>query len=166
MFLINEVVILIGMKDYWNFIMFYDEIIDDFLDKFFYNLELGLYMDDDLFGGVVFVFSVFCIQCNFLQVFDFGNGNDGLFLFKGLDVVVGIVLDDVVFGIFLLFGFGKLWFVDFWFIFYIGVLNVIFYQLVIGKEGNFFVVGKLFIYNFLLNGGDMLCLNMVVLVID
>lgn len=67
MFFINEVVIFIGMKDYWNFLMFYEEIIDIILDLFFYNFELVLYMDDDQFGLVVLVFVFLCIQCNFFQ---------------------------------------------------------------------------------------------------
>lgn len=164
--LTNEAVIPIGMKDYWNSITPYDEIGDDLLDKFFYNPELGLYMDDDLFGGAVPAFSALRIQRNSLQAFDFGNGNDGLFPLKGSDAVAGTALDDAVFGTLLLPGPGKPRSVDLWPIFHTGAPNVIPYQLATGKEGNPLAAGKPFIHNFLPNGGDMLRLNMAVPVTD
>ncbi|NRB50465.1 MAG: DUF4331 domain-containing protein [Saprospiraceae bacterium] len=164
--LTNEAVIPIGMKDYWNSITPYEEITDDLLDKFFYNPELGLYMDDDLFGGAVPAFSALRIQRNSLQAFDFGNGNDGLFPLKGSDAVAGTALDDAVFGTLLLPGPGKPRSVDLWPIFHTGAPNVIPYQLATGKEGNPLAAGKPFIHNFLPNGGDMLRLNMAVPVTD
>lgn len=164
--LTNEAVIPIGMKDYWNSITPYEEITDDLLDKFFYNPELALYMDDDLFGGAVPAFSALRIQRNSLQAFDFGNGNDGLFPLKGSDAVAGTALDDAVFGTLLLPGPGKPRSIDLWPIFHTGAPNVIPYQLATGKEGNPLAAGKPFIHNFLPNGGDMLRLNMAVPVTD
>jgi hypothetical protein len=77
--LTNEAVIPVGKKDFWNALSPYDEITDTTLDQYFYNPELALYMDDDLFGGAVPAFSALRIQRNSLQSFDFGNGQDGLF---------------------------------------------------------------------------------------
>ncbi|MEZ5057012.1 MAG: DUF4331 family protein [Saprospiraceae bacterium] len=51
--LTNEAVIPIGFKDYWNALTPYEELGDTILDKFFYNPELALYMDDDQSGGAV-----------------------------------------------------------------------------------------------------------------
>ena len=164
--LTNEVVIPIGMKDYWNAITPYDEITDQSLDGFFYNPELALYMDDDLFGGAVPAFSALRIQRNSLQGFDFGNGQDGLFGLKGSAAVAGTALDDAVFGTLLLPGPGKPRSVDLWPAFHTGVPNVIPYQLATGKEGNPLAAGKPFVNNFLPNGGDMLRLNMAVPVTD
>lgn len=160
--LTNEVVIPVGMKDYWNSLTPYQEIADQTLDGFFYNPELALYMDDDLFGGAVPGFSKLRIQRNSLGAFDFGNGNDGLFALKGSAAVAGTALDDAVFGTLLLPGPGKPRSVDLWPIFHTGVPNVRPYQLATGKNGNPLAAGKPFINNFLPNGGDMLRLNMAV----
>lgn len=160
--LTNEVVIPIGMKDYWNALTPYEEIADTILDKFFYNPELALYMDDDQFGPAVPAFAPLRIQRNALQSFDFGNGQDGLFPLKGTAAVAGTALDDQVFGELLLPGPGRPRSVDLWPIFHTGVPNVIPYQLATGKEGNPLAAGKPFINNFLPNGGDMLRLNMAV----
>lgn len=160
--LTNEVVIPVGMKDYWNSITPYQEIADQTLDPFFYNPELALYMDDDLFGGAVPSFSKLRIQRNSLGAFDFGNGKDGLFGLKGSPAVAGTALDDAVFGTLLLPGPGKPRSVDLWPIFHTGVPNFPPYQLATGKNGNPLAPGKPFISNFLPNGGDMLRLNMAV----
>ncbi|MDX1913733.1 MAG: DUF4331 family protein [Saprospiraceae bacterium] len=160
--LTNEVVIPVGMKDYWNSLTPYQEINDQLLDPFFYNPELALYMDDDLFGGAVPAFSKLRIQRNSLGAFDFGNGKDGLFPLKGTPAVAGTALDDAVFGTLLLPGPGKPRSVDLWPIFHTGVPNVRPYQLATGKNGNPLAAGKPFIHNFLPNGGDMLRLNMAV----
>ena len=44
-------------------------------------------MDDDIFGAAVPAFGPLRIQRNSLQAFDFGNGQDGLFVLKGSDAV-------------------------------------------------------------------------------
>lgn len=165
--LTNEAVIPIGMKDYWNSLSPYDEITDTLLDGFFYNPELGLYMDDALFGPAVPAFAPLRIQRNSLAQtfggFDFGNGNDGLFPLKGSPAVAGTALDDAIFGTLLLPGAGKPRSVDLWPIFHTGVPNLEPYQLATGKTGNNpLTTGKPFINNFLPNGGDMLRLNMAV----
>lgn len=165
--LTNEAVIPIGMKDYWNSITPYDELADLTLDPNFYNPELGLYMDDALFGPAVPAFAPLRIQRNSLaQVFggfDFGNGNDGLWPLKGSAAVAGTALDDAIFGTLLLPAAGSPRSVDLWPIFHTGVPNLEPYQLATGKTGfNPLTSGKPFINNFLPNGGDMLRLNMAV----
>jgi hypothetical protein len=164
--LTNEVVIPIGMKDYWNGLTPYDELADTALDGFFYNPELSLYMDDDQFGGAVPAFAALRIQRNSLQGFDFGNGQDGLYALKGSDAVAGTALDDAIFGTLLLPGPGLPRSVDLWPIFHTGAPNFPPYQLATGKNGNPLAAGKPFINNFLPNGGDMLRLNMAVPVTD
>ena len=158
--LTNEAVVPIGFKDYWNRITPYDELADTSLDEFFYNPELALYMDDDLFGSAVPAFAPLRIQRNSLGAFDFGNGKNGLYGLKGSAAVAGTALDDAVFGTLLLPAEGKPRSVDLWPIFHTGVPNVRPYQLATGKNGNPLAAGKPFIHNFLPNGGDMLRLNM------
>ncbi len=160
--LTNEAVIPVGQKDFWNAITPYDEIAETTMDQYFFNPELGLYMDDDLFGGAVPAFGPLRIQTASLGAFDFSNGGDGLFGLKGSDAVAGTALDDAVFGTLLLPGPGMPRSVDLWPAFHTGVPNVIPYQLATGKEGNPLAAGKPFINNFLPNGGDMLRLNMAV----
>ncbi|PSR12181.1 MAG: hypothetical protein C7N36_12890, partial [Bacteroidetes bacterium] len=160
--LTNEAVIPIGMKDYWNSLTPYQELQDTLLDQYFYNPELALYMDDDLFGGAVPGFAPLRIQRNSLGAFDFGNGQDGLFPLKGSAAVAGTALDDAIFGTLLLPGAGKPRSVDLWPIFHTGVPNFPPYQLATGKNGNPLAAGKPFINNFLPTGGDMLRLNMAV----
>ena len=164
--LTNEAVIAIGDKDFWNSITPYDEISETTLDEYFYNPELGLYMDDDLFGGAVPAFSPLRIQKASLGAFDFTNGADGLFGLKGSAAVEGTALDDAVFGTLLLPAAGKPRSVDLWPIFHTGVPNVIPYQLATGKGGNPLAAGKPFINNFLPSGGDMLRINLAVPVTD
>ncbi len=156
--LTNEAVIPIGSKDEWNSRTPYNENPAHY--EYFFNPELGLYMDDSLFGGAVPAFSKLRIQRNALQGFDFGNGKDGLFALKGTPAVAGTALDDAVFGTLLLPGAGKPRSVDLWPAFHTGVPNVIPYQLATGKGGNPLAAGKPFVNNFLPNGGDMLRLNM------
>ncbi len=160
--LTNEAVIPIGQKDFWNRISPYDEITETTLDAYFFNPELALYMDDDLFGGAVPSFSALRVQTNSLGAFDFSNGADGLFALKGSDAVAGTALDDAVFGTLLLPGAGMPRSVDLWPTLHTGVPNVIPYQLATGKEGNPLAAGKPFVNNFIPNGGDMLRLNMAV----
>ncbi len=156
--LTNEAVIPIGEKDEWNYRTPYNENPDHF--AYFYNPELGLYMDDDLFGGAVPAFSPLRIQRNSLQSFDFGNQQDGLYSLKGNPALEGTALDDDVFGTLLLPGPGQPRSVDLWPTFHTGVPNLAPYQLATGKGGNPLAAGKPFINNFLPNGGDMLRLNM------
>ena len=160
--LTNEAVIPVGMKDYWNAITPYDELTDTLLDEYFYNPELALYMDDELFGGAVPAMAGLRIQRNSLQGFDFGNGQDGLYGLKGSVAVAGTALDDAVFGTLLLPKTGAPRSVDLWPIFHTGAPNMPPYQLATGKNGDPLAVGKPFINNFLPNGGDMLRLNMAV----
>ncbi len=161
--LTNEAVIPIGYKDRWNSETPYEDLANlaDY-GNFFYNPELALYMDDDLFGGAVPAFAPLRIQRNSLQAFDFGNGNDGLFGLKGSPAVAGTALDDAIFGDLLLPAAGSPRSVDLWPIFHTGVPNLAPYQLATGKGGNPLAAGKPFINNFLPNGGDMLRLNMAV----
>ncbi len=158
--LTNEAVIPIGQKDYWNSLTPYTE--DPAFFEYFYNPELALYMDDDLFGSAVPAFAALRIQRNSLQMFDFGNQQDGLFGLKGNPALAGTALDDAVFGTLLLPGPGKPRSVDLWPIFHTGVPNLAPYQLATGKNGNPLAEGKPFINNFLPTGGDMLRLNMAV----
>ncbi|NNL93236.1 MAG: DUF4331 family protein [Saprospiraceae bacterium] len=156
--LTNEAVIPIGYKDFWNSITPYDELAETEMDEFFYNPELALYMDDDLFGGAVPAFSALRIQEASLGAFDFTNGADGVSALKGGDLT-GTAFE--TFGDLLLIP-GKPRSVDLWPIFHTGVPNAIPYQLATGKGGNPVAAGKPFINNFLPNGGDMLRLNMAV----
>lgn len=158
--LTNEAVIAIGDKDDWNARTPYNENPAHY--EYFYNPELGLYMDDALFGGAVPAFKGLRIQRNALQAFDFGNGNDGLFPLKGNPALAGTALDDAVFGTLLLPAAGKPRSVDLWPAFHTGVPNLAPYHLATGKGGNPLANGKPFVHNFLPNGGDMLRLNMAV----
>ncbi|RMG22598.1 MAG: DUF4331 domain-containing protein [Bacteroidetes bacterium] len=158
--LTNEAVIAIGDKDEWNSRTPYNENPAHF--EYFYNPELALYMDDDLFGGAVPALAALRIQRNSLGAFDFGNGQDGLFPLKGSPALAGTALDDAIFGTLLLPGPGKPRSVDLWPAFHTGVPNLAPYQLATGKNGNPLANGKPFVNNFLPNGGDMLRLNMAV----
>ncbi len=165
--LTNEAVIPIGMKDYWNSLTPYDEIAETSLDQYFYNPELALYMDDELFGGAVPAMAGLRVQRSSLGAYDFGNTNDGLYGLKGSAAVEGTALDDDIFGTLLLPAEASPRSVDLWPIFHTGVPNLAPYQLATGKaDGNPLANGKPFINNFLPNGGDMLRLNMAVPVTD
>ncbi len=161
--LTNEAVIPIGKKDLWNSLTPYEDLANiGIFGEHFYNPELALYMDDDLFGGAVPAFGPLRIQRNSLQAFDFGNGQSGLWPLKGSAAVAGTALDDAIFGSLLLPADNSPRSVDLWPIFHTGVPNLAPYQLATGKNGNPLANGKPFINNFLPNGGDMLRLNMAV----
>lgn len=157
--LTNEAVIPVGSKDEWNSRTPYNE--NPAMEDFFCNPELGLYMDDALFGGAVPAFSPLRIQRNSLQTFDFGNTNDGLWPLRATNAGAGTALDTLLFGNYLLRQ-GKPRSVDLLPIFHTGVPNLAPYQLATGKNGNPLAVGKPFINNFLPTFGDMLRLNMAV----
>ncbi|HEU5164096.1 MAG TPA: DUF4331 family protein [Chitinophagaceae bacterium] len=167
--LTNEVIVPIGMKDYWNALTPYQDL--ERLNTFgnhFYNPELGLYMDDALFGTAVPALSKLRIQKNSLACafggngFGFGNRQNGLYGLKGKALLDGTALAENAFGGLLLPAANSPRSVDLWPIFNTGVPNVRPYQLATGKGGNPLAAGKPFINNFLPNGGDMLRLNMAV----
>ncbi|MBC8047772.1 MAG: DUF4331 family protein [Fimbriimonadaceae bacterium] len=163
--LTNEAVIPIGAKDAWNGADPYSE--DGAFYTYFYNPELALYMDDDLFGGAVPAFAPLRIQKASLGTYDFTNGADGLYPLKGSLAVEETALDEDLFGGLLLPAAGSPRSVDLLPIFHTGVPNLAPYQLATGKpDGNPLAAGKPFINNFLPNGGDMLRLNMAVPVTD
>ncbi|MFM9985695.1 MAG: DUF4331 family protein [Flavobacteriales bacterium] len=158
--LTNEAVIPLGNKDLWNSRTPYNELPAQY--EYFFNPELGLYMDDALFGTAVPALGPLRIQKNSLQGFNFSNGANGLYGLKNTPAVAGTALDDAIFGTLLLPAPGKPRSVDLWPIFHTGVPNLAPYQLATGKGGNPLANGKPFINNFLPNGGDMLRLNMAV----
>lgn len=160
--LTNEAVIPTAFKDYWNSLPAYEDVYDKFLDKFFFNPELALYMDDRFFGTAVPAFAPLRIQTNSLDMFDFGYQKDGLYPLKGNAALEGTALDDDVFGTLLLPGPGNARSVDLWPIFHTGVPNMRPYQLATGKNGDPLAAGKPFINNFLPSQADMLRLNMAV----
>ena len=161
--LTNEVVIPIGLKDYWNSLTPYQDIERlNVFGKYFYNPELALYMDDAQFGGAIPALAPLRIQKNSLGQFGFGNTQNGLFALKGSSAVAGTALDNAVFGNLLLPAANSPRSVDLFPIFNTGVPNLSPYQLAIGKAGNPLANGKPFVNNFLPNGGDMLRLNMAV----
>jgi hypothetical protein len=131
------------------------------MEVYFTNPELGLYMDDDLFGGAVPGFTPLRIQRNSLQAFDFGNTHDGLYPIRAINGGAGTALDTNLFGNYLLRA-GQPRSVDILPIFHTGVPNLAPYQLATGKNGNPLAPGKPFINNFLPTFGDMLRLNMAV----
>ena len=161
--LTNEAVIPIGQKDKWNSRSPYDR--ENEFEKYFTNPELGLYMDDRIFGGAVPAFSKLRIQTasqTVLGAVDFGNGKNGLNVIKGHPATVGSALDVAIFGNYLLRA-GEPRSVDILPAFYTGVPNLAPYQLATGKTpGNPFTAGKPFVNNFLPTFGDMLRLNMAV----
>jgi len=161
--LTNEAVIPLGDKDYWNSLTPYQD--GNHFDNYFCNPELGLYMDDSLFGGAVPALSALRIQRNAYTILgnvDFGNGHDGLNVIKGHPATAGTALDTNIFGNYLLRA-GQPRSVDLLPIFYTGVPNLSPYQLATGKTvGNPLSTGKPFINNFLPTFGDMLRLNMAV----
>lgn len=158
--LTNEAIIPIGDKDRWNSLTPYTE--DPAMEAYFCNPELGLYMDNSLFGGAVPGLADLRIQRNSLQSFDFGNTNDGLWPIRATNGGAGTALDTNLFGNYLLRQ-GQPRSADLLPIFYTGVPNLAPYQLWTGKAGgNPLAVGKPFINNFLPTFGDMLRINMAV----
>ncbi len=174
--LTNEVINPIGGKDRWNALTPYTE--DAKTDDYLSNPELGLYVDNRLYGGAVPQLAALDVQTKSLagfpglpvNGFDFGNTQPGLFPLKGSAAVNGTALADAAFGNYLLVE-GKPRSVDLKPIFHTGVPNLPPYQLATGKpKGNPLAAGKPFINNFLPltasgrtnPGGDMLRLNMAV----
>jgi Domain of unknown function (DUF4331) len=157
--LTNEAVIPIGAKDKWNALTPYTE--DPAMEAYFCNPELGLYMDNSLFGAAVPGLASLRIQRNSLQSFDFGNTHDGLWPIRATNGGAGTALDTNLFGNYLLRQ-GQPRSLDLLPIFYTGVPNLAPYQLATGKNGNPLAIGKPFINNFLPTFGDMLRLNMAV----
>ncbi|MFZ4635364.1 MAG: DUF4331 domain-containing protein, partial [Saprospiraceae bacterium] len=161
--LTNEVLIPVGNKDRWNFETPYQDLANlSLYGNYFYNPELGLYMDDSQFGTAVPGFRGLRIQSKSLGAFDFRNGKDGLFGLKGNAALDNTALSEANFGALLLPKAGAPRSVDLWPIFHTGVPNLRPYQLATGKNGDPLAAGKPFINNFLPNGGDMLRLNMAV----
>ncbi|MBI3766547.1 MAG: DUF4331 family protein, partial [Ignavibacteriales bacterium] len=158
--LTNEVVIPLMDKDYWNSLSPYAAAESTF-DKYFINPELGLYMDDALYGGAVPALMNLRIQKNSLQAYNFGNNQAGLYPLYGNPATTGTALDTAIFGKYLLRPNAPRS-VDLLPIFYTGVPNLAPYQLATGKSGNPLATGKPFINNFLPTFGDMLRLNMAV----
>jgi len=161
--LTNEAVIPIGQKDFWNSLTPYQD--GNYFDSLFCNPELGLYMDDALFGTAVPALSALRIQKaspTLLGNVNFGNGNDGLYVLYGNAATTGTALDTALFGNYLLRD-NQPRSADLLPIFYTGVPNLAPYQLFTGKTpGNPLTAGKPFIHNFLPTFGDMLRLNMAV----
>jgi hypothetical protein len=161
--LTNEVVIPIGLKDYWNSLTPYQDLARlNVFGKYFYNPELALYMDDAQFGGAIPALTPLRIQKNSLGQFGFGNTQNGLFGLKGNPALNGTALAENAFGGLLLPAANSPRSVDLFPIFNTGVPNLSPYQLAVGKNGNPLANGKPFVNNFLPNGGDMLRLNMAV----
>ena len=158
--LTNEAIIPIGQKNNWNF---QTPSNDSQFEKYLTNPELGLYMDDRLFGSAVPGLNRLRIQTKsqtVLGAVDFGYGKDGLNVIKGHPATKGTALDTAIFGNYLLRA-GNPRSVDILPIFYTGVPNLPPYQLATGKTpGNPLTVGKPFMNNFLPTFGDMLRLNM------
>lgn len=161
--LTNEVVNPIGQKDKWNAA---NPANDTAYSKYLKNPELGLYMDDSLFGPAVPGLAALRIQRKSLGKFDFGNGKPGLFPVRGTPGVAGTAFAEKAAG-----GFADILLpdnaspraADLLPIFLTGVPNLPPYQLATGKPvGNPLAVGKPFINNFLPTLGDMLRLNMAV----
>jgi hypothetical protein len=158
--LTNEVIIPIGIKDYWNASAAKD---DAQFSSYHNNPELALYMDDSKFGSAVPGLSQLRIQTNSLGAFDFRNGKPGLYPLKGTAAVAGTALDDAVFGTILLPDNQSPRAVDLLPAFLTGVPNLSPYQLAVGKPaGKPLAAGKPFINNFLPTLEDRLRLNMAV----
>ncbi|MEP7237326.1 MAG: DUF4331 domain-containing protein [Ferruginibacter sp.] len=157
--LTNEAIIPVGMKDKWNSTTPTNDLQ---FASYFANPELALYMDDSKFGGAVPSLNALRIQNHSLGVYDFRNGQPGLYSLKGSAAVKGTALDDAIFGTILLPDAKSPRAVDILPIFYTGVPNLAPYQLATGKNGNPLAAGKPFINNFLPTLGDMLRLNMAV----
>jgi hypothetical protein len=157
--LTNEWVMPIGAKDRWNALTPYTE--DPASENYFDSPELGLYMDNSLFGGAIPAWSPLRVQRNSLQSFDFGNSRDGLWPILASNGGAGTALDQNLFGNYLLRE-GKPRSVDVLPLFHTGLPNLAPYQLATGKNGNPLAVGKPFVNNFMPTFGDMLRLNMAV----
>jgi hypothetical protein len=158
--LTNEVITPLGQKDRWNSLTPYTE--DPVMDTFFCRPELGLYMDNTLFGPAVPAFAALRIQRNSLSSFGFGDNQQGLYPIYASNGGAGTALDTNGYGKYLLRK-NSPRSVDLLPIFHTGVPNLPPYQLAVNKTaGNPLAVGKPFINNFLPVIGDMLRLNMAV----
>ena len=158
--LTNEVIIPVGMKDYWNS---QNPSGDVQFAKYFENPELALYMDNSAFGTAVPALNALRIQTHSLGAYDFRNTHAGLYGLKGTSAVAGTALDDAIFGTILLPNATSPRSVDILPIFFTGVPNLAPYQLATGKlGGNPLAHGKPFMNNFLPTLVDMLRLNMAV----
>jgi len=159
--LTNEVIIPVGMKDFWNS---QNPSADAQFERYFENPELALYMDNSEFGGAVPALNALRIQTHSLGAFDFRNGKKGLYGLVGNAALTGTALapEPAGFGSLLLPDSTHPRAVDILPIFYTGVPNLAPYQLATGKGGNPLATGKPFINNFLPTVGDMLRLNMAV----
>jgi hypothetical protein len=135
------------------------------MEAYFCNPELGLYMDNSLFGTAVPSLADLRIQRaspTILGNVDFGNTHDGLYVLYGNPATTGTALDTAIFGKYLLRA-GQPRSADLLPIFNTGVPNLAPYQLAVKKTaGNPLSAGKPFINNFLPTFGDMLRLNMAV----
>lgn len=158
--LTNEAIIPIGMKDRWNATSPHDANGEAMFEGFFTNPELGLYMDDDRFGGAVPGLAPLRIQENSLGLFNFSNDSAGLSILTGAQRN-GTALADDAFGPYLVRA-GQPRSADLLPIFFTGVPNLPPYQLATGKTSGPLSPGKPFINNFLPTKGDMLRLNMAV----
>jgi hypothetical protein len=158
--LTNEVINPIGSKDRWNSLTPYTE--DPVMDTFFCRPELGLYMDNTLFGPAIPGLSALRIQRNSLGTYGFGDNQQGLYPIYATNGGAGTALDTNGYGKYLLRK-NSPRSVDLLPIFHTGVPNLPPYQLAVNKTaGNPLAVGKPFINNFLPVIGDMLRLNMAV----
>ena len=177
--LVNEAIIPIGEKDYWNAVSPYSTDEQNFI-QYFSNPELALYMDDSQFGTAVPALSALRIQTMSYPAigvipgystpgFDFRNTKDGAWAVTQLNPPPD--LTGTAFAVNLhagLVGQGQPRLVDVYPVFYFGVPNLIPYHLATGKTGGPLSAGKPFIHNFLpitddngtLYGGDMVRLNM------
>ncbi|MCJ8163434.1 DUF4331 family protein [Pontibacter sp. E15-1] len=154
--LTNEVIIPIGRKDEWNSANPYKD--DTKYEKYFTNPELALYIDNTAFGDAVPQLGQLPLQTKSLGVYDFRNGQDGLFPLLNNPAVKGTALDPALFGNYLLRKAAPRS-VDLLPIFMTGVPNLAPYQLATGKNGNPLAKGKPFVNNFLPVFGDMLRIN-------
>lgn len=158
--LTNEAIIPVGMKDKWNATSPHNRTGEASFEGYFTNPELGLYMDDDRFGGAVPGLAPLRIQENSLGLFNFSNDSAGLSILTPAQRANTALADDA-FGPFLVRA-GQPRSADILPIFYTGVPNLPPYQLATGKTAGPLSLGKPFINNFLPTLGDMLRLNMAV----
>jgi hypothetical protein len=157
--LTDDMIIPVGHTDYWNSLTPYSE--DPSMESYFCSPEMGLYMDNSLFGGAIPALSNLRIQRNTLQSFDFGNTHDGLWPIRATNGGAGTAVDTNLFGnYYLRQGLPRSF--DLLPFYYTGIPNLAPYQLATGKSGNPLAPGKSIINNFLPTFGDMLRLNMAV----
>ena len=171
--LVNEAIIPIGGKDFWNAVTPYSAEEQSFVQHFvgskeLNSLELALYMDDSQFGGAIPGLKDLRIQTKSFPAigvipsyttpgFDFRNGKDGAFAVTKLNhppslagTAFAVPTAPAAPGLnTALVGPGEPRRTDNFPIFYFGVPNLIPYQLATGKTGGPLSLGKPFIDNFL-----------------